>query len=139
MGEGSRSRSDGAEEGRGGMTLSEKSVGAPTVFLFSYGTLQYPGVQMASFGRLLEGADDRMTGYRREMVEITDAEVLAKSGERFHPIVLPSTNADDEVSGKVFQITPEELAAADQYEVAEYKRIEVVLKSGIKAWVYVKA
>src|SRR3954470_11185584 len=98
MGEGSRSRSDGAEEGRGGMTLSEKSVGAPTVFLFSYGTLQYPGVQMASFGRLLEGADDRMTGYRREMVEVTDAEVLVKSCERFHPIAVASTNANDAIS-----------------------------------------
>lgn len=109
------------------------------IFLFSYGTLQYPNVQMASFGRLLDGSDDCMLGYRRETVEITDADVLAKSGERFHPILLPSANLHDEVSGKVYEITPEELAAADMYEVADYKRIEVVLKSGIKAWVYVKA
>ena len=121
------------------MTRARDGTVAPSIFLFSYGTLRYPAVQMASFGRLLEGSDDCMPGYRGEMVEITDPDVLARSGERFHPIVLPSGNPDDEVSGKVFQITPEELAAADQYEVSDYKRIEVLLKSGIKAWVYVKA
>jgi hypothetical protein len=110
-----------------------------SINLFSYGTLQYPEVQMASFGRLLDGSADRMRGYRKEMVEITDPEVIEKSGERFHPVVVPSSNPDDEISGKVFQITPDELAAADAYEVADYKRIAVVLKSGITAWVYVKA
>jgi hypothetical protein len=33
----------------------------------------------------------------------------------------------------------DELLAADRYEVADYKRVEVVLKSGATAWVYVKA
>lgn len=110
-----------------------------TVFLFSYGTLQYPDVQKSSFGRLLDGTDDAMRGFAKEMVEITDPDVLAKSGERFHPIVMPSGNPADEVPGKVFRITPAELAAADAYEVSDYKRIEVPLKSGILAWVYVKA
>ena len=110
-----------------------------TIFLFSYGTLQYPDVQKSSFGRLLDGADDAMPGFHKEMVEITDPDVLAKSGERFHPIVMPSGNPADEVTGKVFRITPAELAAADAYEVSDYKRIEVPLKSGILAWVYVKA
>jgi hypothetical protein len=107
--------------------------------LFSYGTLQYPEVQKTSFGRLLDGTDDAMPGFRREMVEITDPDVIAKSGERFHPIVMPSENPEDAVSGKVFQISNAELAAADRYEVSDYKRIEVVLKSGLTAWVYVKA
>jgi gamma-glutamylcyclotransferase (GGCT)/AIG2-like uncharacterized protein YtfP len=107
--------------------------------LFSYGTLQLDSVQMASFGRLLHGSDDSMPGFRKEMVEITDPDVLKKSGERYHPIVLPSGNPDDAVAGKVFLITAEELAAADAYEVSDYKRIEVPLKSGIHAWVYVKA
>lgn len=80
-----------------------------------------------------------MPGYRREMVEITDPDVLAKSGERFHPIVVPSDNMTDEVPGMVFEITPEELAAADAYEVSDYQRIAVRLKSGTDAFVYVKA
>ena len=59
---------------------------------------------MASFGRLLKGAPDALPGWKREMVEITDAEVLAKSGERFHPIVVPGEHLD-EVAGMVFEIT----------------------------------
>jgi gamma-glutamylcyclotransferase (GGCT)/AIG2-like uncharacterized protein YtfP len=106
--------------------------------LFSYGTLQQPGVQMASFGRLLKGTPDALPGWKTEMVEITDAEVFCKSGERFHPILVPG-EAPDEVAGMVFEISAEELASADRYEVADYKRIAVRLKSGIDAWVYVKA
>ncbi len=111
----------------------------PSVRLFSYGTLQLESVQMASFGRLLEGAPDTLPGYRRDMIEITDPEVLKTSGERFHPVVSTSGKPADEVAGRVFAITPEELAAADLYEVSDYKRIEVVLKSGLTAWVYVGA
>lgn len=108
------------------------------VHLFSYGTLQQDSVQMASFGRLLKGVPDCLPGWRREMVEITDVEVFAKSGERFHPILVPGA-ASDEVAGMVFEITEQELAGADRYEVADYKRIAVKLKSGLDAWVYVKA
>lgn len=107
--------------------------------LFSYGTLQQEDVQLSSFGRLLQGVPDAMIGFRMDHVEITDPEVLARSGKRFHPIVLPSENPADSVSGTVFRITASELAAADAYEVSDYVRIETVLKSGERAWVYVKA
>ena len=106
--------------------------------LFSYGTLQQEEVQRASFGRKLAGVRDALPGWRQELVEITDPDVLAKSGERFHPIVLPG-DAADQVEGTAFEITPAELAAADRYEVADYKRIAVTLLSGRNAWVYVKA
>lgn len=107
--------------------------------LFSYGTLQLEQVQLESFGRLLDGEDDAIPGYRKTMVEITDPEVLRKSGERFHPIVAPSGDPADEVAGKVFRMTLAELAAADRYEVADYKRVAVRLKSGNEAWVYIRA
>ncbi len=110
-----------------------------TVFLFSYGTLQQDDVQRASFGRLLKGADDAMPGYRQAMLEITDPEVIRTSGKRFHPVVMPSGDPRDEVPGKLFEISPAELAAADAYEVSDYQRIAVRLKSGTEAWVYVKA
>ena len=106
--------------------------------LFSYGTLQQESVQMASFGRSLKGAPDILPGWRREMVEITDAEVFALSGERCHPILVPGAPSD-EVEGMVFEITEEELASADRYEVADYSRISAKLKSGLEAWVYVQA
>jgi gamma-glutamylcyclotransferase (GGCT)/AIG2-like uncharacterized protein YtfP len=109
-----------------------------SVHLFSYGTLRQESVQLASFGRVLAGAADAMPGYRLAMIEITDASVIAASGARFHPIVTPG-DAADEVPGMVFEITDAELAAADRYEVADYKRVAVRLKSGIEAFVYVKA
>ncbi|RJT86254.1 gamma-glutamylcyclotransferase, partial [Arthrobacter frigidicola] len=49
------------------------------------------------------------------------------------------SQADDSVAGTVFQISEEELAAADRYEVADYKRVAVTLASGLTAWVYVRA
>ncbi|MBN8938971.1 MAG: gamma-glutamylcyclotransferase [Rhizobiales bacterium] len=110
-----------------------------TVRLFSYGTLQQEGVQLSSFGRLLTGADDAMPGYRQSMIEITDPDVIAKSGTNFHPIVMASDDPQDAVAGKVFEISEAELAAADAYEVADYKRVAVRLKSGVEAWVYIKA
>jgi hypothetical protein len=113
--------------------------GRRTINLLSYGTLQLDSVQMASFDRLLEGQDDAMPRYRKDMIEITDPEVIRASGARFHPIVAPSNDPSDTVECRVFRITPEELAAADRYELSDYKRIEVTLKSGLVAWVYVKA
>ncbi|WEK28824.1 MAG: gamma-glutamylcyclotransferase [Candidatus Pseudomonas phytovorans] len=106
--------------------------------LFSYGTLQDKAVQLSQFGRELVGCADRMTGYKQSWVEITDPEVLAVSGKAHHPIVSPSSDPADSVSGTVFQITDQELRAADAYEVSDYKRVCVTLASGLTAWVYVK-
>lgn len=107
--------------------------------LFSYGTLQQADVQAASFGRLLEGHPDTMPGYRQSMIEITDPDVIAMSGKRFHPIVTKSGDEKDEVAGTVFEITEAELAAADAYEVSYYRRVRVRLKSGLDAWVFIEA
>jgi gamma-glutamylcyclotransferase (GGCT)/AIG2-like uncharacterized protein YtfP len=109
------------------------------ILLFSYGTLQDKKVQVAHFGRELQGRRDSMPGYRQTLVEITDPEVIATSGKTHHPIVEPSPDPADEVSGSVFEITAPELAAADKYEVSDYKRVAVKLKSGAQAWVYVRA
>lgn len=109
------------------------------VWLFSYGTLQQEGVQLATFGRLLEGRADALPGYATVSLEITDPEVIATSGKKFHTMARPSGNPVDEVPGVVFRITPAELAAADTYEVSDYKRISARLKSGTEAFVYVAA
>lgn len=105
--------------------------------LFSYGTLQQENVQLATFGRLLGGVADALVGFKQELVEITDPDVLAKSGARFHPIVTCG-NDSDRVAGTVFEVTAAELDAADAYEVSDYERIETQLASGLRAWVYVK-
>ena len=107
--------------------------------LFSYGTLQIENVQLDTFGRLLAGSADSLSGYKKEMVKIEDEKVVATSGEAYHPIITFTDNPNDEIAGTVFEITPEELKQADEYEVDSYKRISVQLKSGKKAWVYVEA
>lgn len=112
---------------------------AATVRLFSYGTLQQENVQKTLFGRLLAGTPDALPGYARRMLKITDPDVLATSGERFHPVVLRTGDPSDSVAGTVFAITPEELEAADRYEVSDYRRVSAALASGAGAWVYVKA
>ena len=106
--------------------------------LFSYGTLQLESVQRTTFGRLLTGTPDAIIGYSISWIEITDAQVLATSGKTHHPIVKFTGHAEDHVEGTVFEITHEELLRADAYEVSDYKRIEVSLRSGGKTWVYVE-
>ncbi|MFW0754192.1 gamma-glutamylcyclotransferase family protein [Pseudomonas sp. H11T01] len=109
------------------------------VLLFSYGTLQDQAVQLSNFGRELKGRPDTLPGYKQKLVEITDPAVLTASGKTHHPIVQESGDVSDEIVGTVFEITAQELIAADQYEVADYKRVRVALKSGTSAWVYVRA
>jgi hypothetical protein len=109
------------------------------VWVFSYGTLQQEDVQLATFGRRLEGRADALPGYATTLFEIKDAAVVATSGKTRHLMARPSANPADEVAGVAFRLTAAELAAADTYEVSDYKRVEVRLKSGLAAFVYVGA
>jgi len=111
--------------------------GKASVALFSYGTLRQAEVQLANYGRLLDGADDRLIGYRLEPVEIDDPHVVNVSGKAVHTIAVATGNPADRVSGMVFAITEEELAATDAYETRAYARVETILQSGRRAWVYV--
>ena len=107
--------------------------------LFSYGTLQQDDVQRATFGRLLSGRADVLPGFTQDLVAIDDPQVVATSGKTHHPILKHSGAVEDRVAGSVFEISDEELAQADRYEVAAYRRVAVTLASGIAAWVYVDA
>ncbi|CDO88188.1 hypothetical protein AWC29_01415 [Mycobacterium triplex] len=110
-----------------------------TELLFSYGTLQLPEVQRATFGRELTGRPDAIVGYDLGQVTITDPHVITTSGSDRHPILRPTDRAEAHVDGMVFEISETELAAADSYEVDDYRRIAVPLASGATAWVYVFA
>ena len=110
-----------------------------TELLFSYGTLRQRDVQLSTFGRLLDGRSDAIVGFDLDYVTITDPHVIATSGSDRHPILRPSDRADAAVEGTVFAISRGELLAADDYEVDDYRRISVPLRSGDHAWVYVFA
>jgi gamma-glutamylcyclotransferase (GGCT)/AIG2-like uncharacterized protein YtfP len=104
--------------------------------VFSYGTLRQDNVQQALYGRQVETTDDVLEGWRLDWVEIADLEVIAASGSHRHPI-LRKGDAQDRVIGAYLQLTDEELATTDAYEVKEYSRIVVTLASGVEAFVYV--
>lgn len=107
--------------------------------IFSYGTLQREDVQRSTFGRLLQGREDELTGFERSRVAIEDPQI-ARAGETYHDNVTFNGRNDSRVRGTVFEITDAELTAADRYETtAAYKRIAVTLASGKLAWVYVEA
>jgi len=110
-----------------------------TELLFSYGTLQLPEVQHATFGREVPGRRDAIVGYELDWITITDPHVIATSGSDRHPVLRPTGRADACVDGMAFAISKAELAAADEYEVDDYRRISVPLRSGATAWVYVFA
>jgi len=106
--------------------------------LFSYGTLQKESVQLATFGRKLDGEADALLGYRETVFEVQNPNFAAASGTRFHRSVEHTGSEADVVSGVVFQIALEELEKADAYEAeAGYGRVRVRLKSGNAAWLYV--
>lgn len=105
--------------------------------LFAYGTLHQPEVQLATYGRLLDGIPDALTGYRLRPLTITDPEVVRLSGKAVHTIACHSGDPADRITGQRFELTVAELAATDRYEVDVYAREEVELESGVRAFVYV--
>lgn len=107
-------------------------------FLFSYGTLQKEQVQMETFGRILRGEKDCLAGYEVSMLQITDAEVLRKSNQKYHPILQFSADENNRVEGILYELTDEEIMRADEYEVDDYKRVEAIFTSGKKGFIYVK-
>jgi gamma-glutamylcyclotransferase (GGCT)/AIG2-like uncharacterized protein YtfP len=108
--------------------------------LFSYGTLQQDNVQLATFGRLLQGERDELVGFDQKLVKIEDASVVSTSGKTHHPTVTFNGRNESRVSGTAFEVTDAELASADHYErLGGYKRMAVVLASGKQAWLYVHA
>lgn len=108
-----------------------------TEYLFSYGTLQQDDVQKATYGRSLTGQLDSLVKYELGTVAISDLEVIRKSGLAVHPVAVFTGDETHEILGTVFEISKDELLATDTYEVAEYERVQTVLKSGRVCWVYV--
>jgi hypothetical protein len=107
--------------------------------LFSYGTLQREDVQLSTFGRRLEGQPDELVGFEQGLFEVEDPEFVATSGKAHHAIVRFNGRSDSRVRGTALEVTDGELALADEYEPAGYKRVSTTLASGRQAWVYADA
>ena len=94
---------------------------------------------MGTFGRLLPGISDALSGFELAALKIEDEAVIALSGKSEHTIARFTGRPSDLILGVVFRVTPEDIQHADKYEVDACKRIAVTLRSGTRAWVYVDA
>jgi hypothetical protein len=110
-----------------------------TIALFSYGTLQDPKVQLATYGRLIEGEKDSLPGHILVEIVIDDPHVVSISGKEVHTIARRTGDPADHVAGTVLMLTPAELVSSDDYEADGYARTEATLDSGRRAFVYVEA
>ncbi|WP_225310374.1 gamma-glutamylcyclotransferase family protein [Microbacterium testaceum] len=115
------------------------TVGSGTEALFSYAKLQLAEVQLDTFGHRVDGTEDVLAGYRLEWIDAADERVAHLSGHDRYPMLRRTDDPNDRVFGRVLHLTPEEIDAADEYEVSLYRRASVLLASGIRAWVYVAA
>jgi hypothetical protein len=106
--------------------------------IFSYGTLRLREVQLAHYGRELDGTPDTLVGYRLIKLPDRDPDAVRISGTKTHMVVRRTGNPADRVDGVVFLLTPDELAATDRYEGSDYGRAELMLESGRRALVYVE-
>ena len=113
------------------------NVDEQTESLFSYGTLQTETVQLATFGRLLDGQPDALPGYSLEMIEIEEEDFVATSGTAHHRNLRFTGISSNVVEGTRLSLTKSELDFADSYEPSNYERIQVQLRSGATAWVYI--
>jgi hypothetical protein len=110
----------------------------PSIPLFSYGTLQMPEVQLANYGRRLDGEPDALVGYRLVVLPDRDPDAVRISGAKTHMVARRTGDPGDRIPGVVFLLTEEELAATDKYEGSDYGRAELALESGQTALVYVE-
>ena len=94
---------------------------------------------MATFGRLLRGTSDALSGFEQVPLKIEDEAVIAVSGKTHHTIARFTGRVSDVLFGTVFGVTPDDIQNADKYEVDAVKRVAVTLRSGVRAWVYVAA
>ncbi|HEY8563551.1 MAG TPA: gamma-glutamylcyclotransferase family protein [Pyrinomonadaceae bacterium] len=108
-------------------------------YLFSYGTLQKPETQLRIFGRTLRGQRDVLRGWKISPVEIKDEAFLGRGEAKRQNTLIVSETGAETVEGTVFEISAEELALADKYEPENYERFQVLLESGMKAWIYAAA
>ncbi|MBP4138535.1 gamma-glutamylcyclotransferase family protein [Flavobacterium geliluteum] len=102
--------------------------------LFSYGTLQSKEIQMQVFNKLLTGTPDQLTGYK-----LKDLKIEEEFGMTDYFVATASENSSDKIEGIVFKISSKDLAKADLFESNAYKRVQITLKSGLVAWIYIES
>ncbi|WP_055095719.1 gamma-glutamylcyclotransferase family protein [Flavobacterium aquidurense] len=101
--------------------------------LFSYGTLRSKQIQMQLFNKVLTGTRDELLGYKLKSLQIEE-----EFGMADYVVAVPSADSSDPIHGVAFNILASDLAKVDIFESNSYKRVQVTLKSGKVAWVYIE-
>jgi gamma-glutamylcyclotransferase (GGCT)/AIG2-like uncharacterized protein YtfP len=97
-------------------------------WLFCYGTLREARVQHRVFGRVVGGLRDALDGFELGAISV--------DGARYRAV---RPGGGGRVEGLALRLTEQDLPNADAYETDAYKRVEVRLVSGRRAFVYIAA
>lgn len=95
--------------------------------LFVYGTLKDGDIRRALFGGIPVGVADVLDGYAKSSTKI---------GGIDYPNIAPADG--DAVHGELLEVDGETLRRIDLYESETYARKRFVLRSGLRAWAYVR-
>ncbi|UTN04131.1 gamma-glutamylcyclotransferase [Flavobacterium bizetiae] len=101
--------------------------------LFSYGTLRSKQIQMQLFSKILTGSPDQLLGHKLKSLQIEE-----EFGMADYVVAVPTADSSDPIHGIAYNISASDLAKVDIFESNAYKRVQVELKSGAVAWVYIE-
>ena len=96
------------------------------MMLFVYGALTTGETRKDVLGRDVSGTPATLDGY--------DGSKMVTIENESYPAA--EKNIECSIQGLLIELTPEELEKLDVYETDAYKRKEVELTNGKKAWVY---
>jgi gamma-glutamylcyclotransferase (GGCT)/AIG2-like uncharacterized protein YtfP len=97
------------------------------MMVFVYGTLTDQKILKNIIGRNVSGIPITLDGYDGSKKIIIENESYLAAEK----------NIECSIQGLLIEITSEELETLDVYETDAYKRKEVELTNGIKAWIYI--
>ncbi|MCC4906688.1 gamma-glutamylcyclotransferase family protein [Microbacterium sp. cx-59] len=112
--------------------------GSADQLLFAYGTLLRPTTQLDVFGRLVHADDDILPGYALRYCDGEDPRAADPTAHTVLPLLRPTGSELDKVPGQLLHLSPDELDAADEFQVPLYRRARVTVASGRRAWLYLR-
>ena len=95
--------------------------------LFVYGTLKDGDIRRALFGGTPVGVEDALDGYAKSSTKISGID---------YPNIAPADG--DSVCGELLEVDGETLRRIDLYESETYARRRFILRSGQRAWAYIR-
>ena len=96
-------------------------------YLFVYGTLLDEKIRRAVLGRPAPLTPGKLQGFSMSSLTIDGTA---------YPVLVEDPSSNETIEGGYFEITDQELEKTDAYETSVYSRKQVLLKDGVKAWVY---